>query len=116
MTRTIGHYRIAEKLGEGGMGVVYAAEDTELGRRVALKLIHEAKGDAVARERMRREARAAAGVNHPGVCQVYEVGEEAGELYLAMELLEGEALADRIARGASPRWRPCTPAASCIAT
>ena len=84
------------------MGVVYAAEDTQLGRRVALKLIHEAQGDATARARMRREARAAAGVNHPGVCQVYEVGEEDGELYLAMELLEGEALGDRIDRGVVP--------------
>jgi len=98
--KTIGRYRIEEKLGEGGMGEVYAAVDAELGRRVALKMIHEAQGDATARERMWREARAAAGINHPNVCQVHEVGEEDGELYLAMELLEGEALSDRLERGA----------------
>jgi TolB-like protein/predicted Ser/Thr protein kinase len=95
-------YRRIEKLGEGGMGVVYLAEDTSLGRRVALKTIRAEVADRTARERLLREARAAAAVNHPGVCQVYEVGEDEGETYIAMELLEGESLATRLARGPLP--------------
>ncbi len=98
----IAHYRLDRKLGEGGMGVVFAAEDQRLGRRVALKMIRRGLGDPTARERLWREARCAAAVNHPNVCQLYEVGEANGELYLAMELLEGESLADRITRGALP--------------
>jgi len=97
----VAHYRILRKLGEGGMGVVYAAHDERLRRDVAIKMIHSG-GDATARERLWREARAAAAVSHPNVCQLYEVGEERGELFLAMELLEGEALAARIARGPMP--------------
>jgi serine/threonine-protein kinase len=102
MPATIGHYRITRKLGEGGMGVVYEARDERLDRSVAIKMIRNAQGDAGARERLLREARAAASVNHQGICHLYEIGEENGELYLAMELLEGESLAARIARGAVP--------------
>jgi serine/threonine-protein kinase len=94
----LGRYRILHRLGQGGMGIVFAALDDSLGRRVAVKTIAEA--DDSARERFRREARAAAGVNHPNVCQVYEIGEDRGQLFIAMELLEGEPLSDRLARGA----------------
>ncbi len=93
----LGRYRILHRLGQGGMGIVFAALDDSLGRRVAVKTIAEA--DDSARERFRREARAAAGVNHPNVCQVYEIGEDRGQLFIAMELLEGEALSERLARG-----------------
>ena len=96
----LGRYRILHRLGQGGMGVVFAAEDESLGRRVAVKTI--AEPDESARKRFRREARAAAGVNHPNVCQVYEIGEDAGQLFIAMELLEGESLTDRLTRGAMP--------------
>lgn len=96
----LGRYRILHRLGQGGMGVVFAAEDESLGRRVAVKTI--AEPDESARKRFRREARAAAGVNHPNVCQVYEIGEDGGQLFIAMELLEGESLADRLARGPLP--------------
>jgi serine/threonine protein kinase/tetratricopeptide (TPR) repeat protein len=96
---TVGPYRITSKLGEGGMGVVYAAHDERLHRHVALKMISKAAADDRARDRLWREARAAASLNHPNVCQLYEVGEEKGELFLVMELLEGESLAARLLRG-----------------
>ena len=96
---TIAHYRIVRKLGEGGMGVVYAAHDTRLERPVALKKIRDGSQDLRARERLWREARAAAGVNHPNICQIYEVGEDAGDPYIVMELLAGESLAQRLERG-----------------
>jgi eukaryotic-like serine/threonine-protein kinase len=96
----LGRYRILHRLGQGGMGVVFAAEDDSLGRRVAVKTI--AEPDDSARRRFRREARAAAGVNHPNVCQVYEIGEDGGQLFIAMELLEGEPLAERLRRGPLP--------------
>ncbi len=96
----IGHYTIARKLGQGGMGVVYAARDDRLERSVALKTIASPARDDTARRRFWREARAAASVNHPNVCQIYEIGEDGGELFIAMELLEGESLADRLRRGA----------------
>jgi non-specific serine/threonine protein kinase len=95
----IGRYAIARKIGEGGMGVVYAAHDDRLGRTIALKTMSAIARDEPARRRFWREARAAASVNHPNICQIYEVGEDAGELFMAMELLEGEALADRLGRG-----------------
>jgi serine/threonine protein kinase/tetratricopeptide (TPR) repeat protein len=95
----IGHYRVVRKIGEGGMGVVFAAHDQRLDRRVALKVIRDAPEDESARTRFWREARAAARVNHPKICQLYEIGEDRQTLFLAMELLEGESLADRIARG-----------------
>ena len=98
--RRLGRYRILHRLGQGGMGVVFAAEDESLGRRVAVKTI--AEPDDSARKRFRREARAAAAVNHPNVCQVYEIGEDGGQLFIAMELLEGEPLVDRLAPRPAP--------------
>src|SRR5262245_45941208 len=102
MKAAVGPFRIVRPIGEGGMGVVYEAVDDRLGRKVALKTLLAAAEDPRARDRLRREARVAASVNHPNVCQVYEVGEDAGELYVAMELLEGEPLSARIARGPMP--------------
>ncbi len=98
MLRRIGHYRITQKLGEGGMGEVFAAHDERLDRPVAIKMIRRGVPDASARERLWREARSAASVNHPNICQLYEVGEEEGELFIAMELLEGDSLAARLAK------------------
>ncbi len=95
----IGHYAIEHKLGEGGMGVVYAARDERLQRTVALKTMSSPTGDETARKRFWREARAAASVNHPNICQIYEIGEDAGKLFIAMELLDGEVLSDRLRRG-----------------
>jgi eukaryotic-like serine/threonine-protein kinase len=95
----LGHYAVVRKLGEGGMGVVYAALDERLERNVALKTMSSLVADDTARKRFWREARAAASVNHPNICQIYEIGEDAGELFIAMELLEGEALSDRLRRG-----------------
>lgn len=95
----IGHYTIARKLGEGGMGVVYAARDERLERHVAVKTMSAVANDETARKRFWREARAAASVNHPNVCQIYEIGEDRGALFIAMELLEGEVLSDRLRKG-----------------
>ncbi len=95
----IGHYSIDRKLGEGGMGVVYAAHDDRLQRTVAIKTMSSVADDEIARKRFWREARAAASVNHPNVCQIHEIGEDAGTLFIAMELLEGESLAERLRRG-----------------
>jgi eukaryotic-like serine/threonine-protein kinase len=96
----VGHYAIERKLGEGGMGIVYAARDERLERLVALKTMSSLSRDETARKRFWREARAAASVNHPNVCQIYEIGEDDGQLFIAMELLEGEVLAERLRRGA----------------
>jgi serine/threonine protein kinase/tetratricopeptide (TPR) repeat protein len=96
----IGHYAITGKLGQGGMGVVYAARDERLNRLVALKTIAGLAGDETARKRFWREARVAAGINHPNVCRLYEVGEHGGEPYIVMELLEGQPLSARLAAGA----------------
>ena len=96
----IGRYEITRKLGEGNMGVVFAARDENLARSVAIKLVQAKTSDPNARTRLLREARDAAAVNHPNICHIYEVGEHEGELYVAMEMLDGESLADRIGRGA----------------
>ena len=97
-----GRYRIDHPLGHGGMGRVFEATDRQLDRRVAVKLLREGLDDANAQERFLREARSAAALTHPNACRLYEVGERDGQVFLVMELLGGELLSDRIARGALP--------------
>jgi len=96
----IGRYVIERQLGQGGMGIVYAAHDDRLQRKIAIKTLPTPSGNDVAKQRLWREARAAAGVNHPNICQIYEVGEDEGQVFIAMELLDGEALSERLQREA----------------
>jgi serine/threonine protein kinase len=101
--RTVSHYRVLDKLGSGGMGVVYRAEDLQLGRHVALKFLsREFAQDPAARDRFQREARAASALNHPNVCTVYSVEECAGQPVISMELVEGETLSALLARQRMP--------------
>ena len=104
---TIGHYRILRQLGSGGMGLVYEAEDTKLGRRVALKFLQDSSTkDPAAVERFLREARSASALNHPGICTIHAIEENEGRTYIAMELLEGESLEKVLSRGPFPLLAP----------
>jgi serine/threonine protein kinase len=99
----VSHYRILSLIGSGGMGVVYRAEDTTLHRTVALKFISpQAARNLKESERLRQEARTASALNHPNICTIYEIGEDAGEVFIAMEYVEGRTLADVIRQGPLP--------------
>src|SRR5262245_55571734 len=100
---TVGHYRILEPLGKGGMGEVFVAEDTRLHRRVALKVLPALlAADTAHRERFEREARAVAALNHPNIVTIHSVEDVNGEIFLTMELVHGKPLSDVITRGGLP--------------
>ncbi len=101
--QTFGHYRVIEKIGEGGMGVVYRAHDESLDRDIALKVLPASNfQDPAARARLLREARIASQLNHPHICTIHEVGEAEGQVYIAMEFVEGQPLSARLAAGPLP--------------